>query len=170
MNSSREFKRILGDRFRDVKENYRKVNTMLGDIVKVTPSSKMVGDMAIFMTQNGLTPENIVKKGANLAFPDSAVSYFSGMMGQPAWGFPKDLQKVVLKGKQAVACRPGELLEPVDFEAVKREMLEFDSDPSDRAVISYCLYPKVSGTINGIRRSTAASPALAATYFSTDCP
>ena len=65
------------------------------------------------------------------------------MMGQPAWGFPKDLQKVVLKGKKAVACRPGELLEPVDFEAVKKEVLEFDPDPSDRAVISYCLYPKV---------------------------
>ena len=133
----------LGERFQDVKENYRKVNAMLGDIVKVTPSSKMVGDLAIFMTQNDLTPENIVEKGADLAFPDSAVSYFSGMMGQPAWGFPKELQKVVLKGKKAVACRPGELLKPVDFAAVKREMQEFDPDPSDRAVISYCLYPKV---------------------------
>ncbi|MEA5041649.1 MAG: pyruvate carboxylase [Oscillibacter ruminantium] len=133
----------LGDRFQDVKENYRKVNEMLGDIVKVTPSSKMVGDLAIFMTQNNLNPENIVEKGGNLAFPDSAVSYFSGMMGQPAWGFPKELQKAVLKGKKAIVCRPGELLEPVDFEAVKKEMLEFDPDPSDRAVISYCLYPKV---------------------------
>jgi len=109
----------------------------------VTPSSKMVGDMAIFMTQNGLTAENIVQKGANLAFPDSAVSYFSGMMGQPAWGFPKDLQKVVLKGKEAITCRPGELLKPVDFQAVRKEMLEFDPEPADRSVISYCLYPKV---------------------------
>ena len=62
------------------------VNQMLGDIVKVTPSSKMVGDMAIFMVQNDLTPENIVERGATLAFPDSVVSYFEGMMGQPAWG------------------------------------------------------------------------------------
>ena len=67
---------------------------MLGDIVKVTPSSKMVGDLAIFMTQNDLTPDNIVEKGRDLAFPDSAVSYFSGMMGQPAWGFPKELRKL----------------------------------------------------------------------------
>lgn len=133
----------LGGRFLEVKENYRVVNEMLGDIVKVTPSSKMVGDMAIFMTQNGLTPETIVEKGEGLAFPDSAVSYFSGMMGQPAGGFPKDLQKVVLKGKEPITCRPGELLPPVDFEAKKREMRAFDPDPSWRAVLSYCLYPKV---------------------------
>ena len=133
----------LGSRFTEVKENYRKVNEMLGDIIKVTPSSKMVGDLANFMTQNDLTPETIVEKGENLAFPDSAVSYFSGMMGQPAGGFPKDLQKVVLKGKEPITCRPGELLEPVDFEAKKREMAAFDPDPSWRAVLSYCLYPKV---------------------------
>ena len=88
----------LGDRFVEVKENYRKVNEMVGDIVKVTPSSKMVGDLAIFMTQNNLTPENIVEKGESLAFPDSVVSYFSCMMGQPAGGFPKELERVVLKG------------------------------------------------------------------------
>ena len=133
----------LGGRFLEVKENYRVVNEMLGDIVKVTPSSKMVGDLAIFMTQNGLTPETIVEKGEGLAFPDSAVSYFSGMMGQPAGGFPQALQKVVLKGKKPIACRPGELLPPVDFEAKKREMTAFDPDPSWRAVLSYCLYPKV---------------------------
>ena len=133
----------LGSRFTEVKENYRKVNEMLGDIIKVTPSSKMVGDLAIFMTQNDLTPETIVEKGENLAFPDSAVSYFSGMMGQPAGGFPKDLQKVVLKGKEPITCRPGELLPPVDFEAKKREMASFDPDPTWRAVLSYCLYPKV---------------------------
>ena len=133
----------LGSRFQEVKENYRVVNQMLGDIVKVTPSSKMVGDMAIFMTQNDLTPETIVEKGEGLAFPDSAVSYFSGMMGQPAGGFPKDLQKVVLKGKEPITCRPGELLPPVDFEAKKKEMQSFTPDPSWRAVLSYCLYPKV---------------------------
>jgi len=133
----------LGSRFKEVKENYRVVNNMLGDIVKVTPSSKMVGDLAIFMTQNNLTPETIVEKGENLAFPDSAISYFSGMMGQPAWGFPKDLQKVVLKNKPAITCRPGELLPPVDFDAKKKEMLSFDPEPSWRAVLSYCLYPKV---------------------------
>ena len=133
----------LGDRFLEVKENYRVVNQMLGDIVKVTPSSKMVGDLAIFMTQNNLTPENIVERGDALAFPDSAVSYFSGMMGQPEGGFPEDLQRVVLKGKEAITCRPGELLKPVDFDAVREELKAYDPDPSWRSVISYCLYPKV---------------------------
>lgn len=133
----------LGSRFTEVKENYRKVNELLGDIVKVTPSSKMVGDLAIFMTQNNLTPENIVEKGESLAFPDSAVSYFSGMMGQPAGGFPKDLQRVVLKGKQPITCRPGELLPPVDFEEKKKELAAIEPNPTWRAVLSYCLYPKV---------------------------
>jgi len=133
----------LGSRFTEVKENYRVVNEMLGDIVKVTPSSKMVGDMAIFMTQNGLTPENIVEKGEGMAFPDSAVSYFSGMMGQPAGGFPKDLQRVVLKGKDPITCRPGELLPPVDFEEKRRELEQFSPNPSWRKILSYCLYPKV---------------------------
>ena len=91
----------LGDRFEDVKEMYKQVNDMLGDLVKVTPSSKMVGDMAIFMVQHDLTPENILEKGADLSYPDSVISYFKGMMGQPAWGFPEELQKIVLKGEKA---------------------------------------------------------------------
>ena len=133
----------LGPRFQEVRENYKVVNDMLGGIVKVTPSSKMVGDMAIFMTQNNLTPENILEKGESLAFPDSAVSYFSGMMGQPPFGFPKDLQKVVLKGREPITCRPGELLAPVDFGEKRRELEKLEPDPSWRDVLSYCLYPKV---------------------------
>ena len=133
----------LGHRFLDVKENFKVVNDMLGDIVKVTPSSKMVGDLAIFMTQNDLTPENIVERGESLAFPDSVVSYFKGMMGQPAWGFPEDLQKVVLKGEKPLTGRPGEELPPIDFEAVRKEIEQFQPDPTWRDVLSYCLYPKV---------------------------
>ena len=95
------------------------VNEILGDIVKVTPSSKMVGDLAIFMVQNDLTAENIVERGKSLAFPDSVVSYFKGMMGQPPSGFPKDLQAVVLKGEEPIDCRPGDLLPPVDFDALE---------------------------------------------------
>ena len=135
----------LGHQFEDVKEMYKAVNDMLGDIVKVTPSSKMVGDLAIFMVQNSLTPDNIVEKGAALTFPDSVVSYFKGMMGQPAWGFPEDLQKVVLKGEAPITCRPGELLPPVDFEAVEKKMRAFMGDDriNRRAMVSYCLYPKV---------------------------
>ncbi len=135
----------LGSRFNEVKEMYKTVNDMLGDLVKVTPSSKMVGDLAIFMVQNDLTPENIVERGEALTFPDSVVSYFKGMMGQPAWGFPPELQKVVLKGEKPITCRPGELLEPIDFERVRREMKRFMGDDTInmRAILSYCLFPKV---------------------------
>ena len=133
----------LGHQFDAVKEMYRSVNTMLGDIVKVTPSSKMVGDLAIFMVQNDLTPDNILEKGEALPFPDSVVSYFKGMMGQPAWGFPEDLQKMVLKGETPITCRPGELLPLVDFAKAREEVEKFYPAASDRTVVSWCLYPKV---------------------------
>ncbi len=135
----------LGSRFSEVKEMYAVVNKMLGGLVKVTPSSKMVGDLAIFMVQNDLTPENICEKGKSLAFPDSVVAYFKGMMGQPAWGFPEELQKVVLKGEEPITCRPGEILPPVDFDAVRKEMKRFTGDEELNMVhlVTYCLYPKV---------------------------
>ena len=134
----------LGHKLKEVKDMYKTVNQMLGDIVKVTPSSKVVGDLAIFMVQNDLTPENIVERGANMDFPDSTVSYFEGMMGQPEGGFPEDIQKVVLKGKEPITCRPGELLEPEDFEAIRRKLQEeLGLEGTDREVISYAIYPKV---------------------------
>ena len=133
----------LGSQFEGVREMYRQVNTMLGDIVKVTPSSKMVGDLAIFMVQNRLTPENILEKGEALTFPDSVVSYFKGMMGQPEGGFPPELQKLVLKGEQPITCRPGSLLEPVDFDAARKTVEQFQPGAKDRTVLSWCLYPKV---------------------------
>ena len=133
----------LGHRFDDVKEMYRTVNDMLGDIIKVTPSSKMVGDLAIFMVQNDLTPENIVERGESLAFPDSVVSYFKGMMGQPPCGFPEDLQRVVLKGEKPITCRPGELLPPVDWDVVRTEVQKYTPEPTRRGLISYAMYPKV---------------------------
>ena len=134
----------LGHKFQEVKEMYQEVNQMLGDIVKVTPSSKAVGDMAIFMVQNDLTPENILEKGRNLDYPDSIVSYFEGMMGQPEGGFPEDLQKLILKDKKPITCRPGELLEDEDFDYIKLGIQKyFDLEGTDREVISYAMYPKV---------------------------
>ena len=134
----------LGHKFEEVKDMYKAVNEMLGDIVKVTPSSKAVGDMAIFMVQNDLTPENIYEKAAGIDFPDSIVSYFEGMMGQPEGGFPEKLQKLVLKDKPAITCRPGELLPPEDFEAIRKYLREeLELEGTNREVISYALYPKV---------------------------
>lgn len=134
----------LGHRFDEVKEMFSTVNDMLGDIIKVTPSSKAVGDMAIFMVQNDLTPDNILEKGKNMDFPDSIVSYFEGMMGQPEGGFPKELQKIVLKDREAITVRPGELLPPEDYDAIKAHLNEtFGIDATDQDVMSYVMYPKV---------------------------
>ena len=134
----------IGYKFDEVKDMYVKVNKMLGDIVKVTPSSKVVGDLAIFMVQNDLTPENIVEKGANFDFPDSAVTYFEGMMGQPEGGFPAELQKIVLKDRKAITCRPGELLDPEDFGAIKDHLVnDLGLKGTDQEQVSYAMYNKV---------------------------
>lgn len=134
----------LGHKFKEVKEMYRSVNKMVGDIIKVTPSSKMVGDMSIFMVQNELTPENIFEKGKSLDYPDSVITYFKGMMGQPYGGFPEDLQKLVLKNEKPITVRPGLLLEDEDFES-HREYLKgiMDREPTEYDLTSYALYPKV---------------------------
>ncbi len=134
----------LGHKFEEVKAMYKTVNEMLGDIVKVTPSSKAVGDMAIFMVQNELTPENIYDKAKDIDFPDSIVSYFEGMMGQPEGGFPERLQNLVLKGKKPITCRPGELLPDEDFDAIKKHLCEdLELEGTEQEIISYALYPKV---------------------------
>ena len=134
----------LGDRWDEVKEMYQRVNVMFGDIVKVTPSSKVVGDMALFMVQNDLTEEDVLTKGKTIDFPDSVIELFSGYLGQPTGGFPKELQEVILKGKKAITVRPGELLEPVDFAALTEELTkEMGRTPSNQDVLAYALYPKV---------------------------
>ena len=134
----------LGHKFQDVKDMYKTVNEMLGDIVKVTPSSKAVGDMAIFMVQNDLTPDNIYEKAADIDFPDSIVSFFEGMMGQPVGGFPEKLQKLVLHGKEPITCRPGELLPDEDFDGIKQMLREKHGlEGTEQEALSYALYPKV---------------------------
>lgn len=134
----------LGHRFDDVKMMYKDVNEMLGDIVKVTPTSKVVGDMAIFMVQNDLTKENIYDNGKDMSFPDSMKSYFQGMMGQPMGGFPEKLQNLVLKGELPIKCRPGELLEPENFEKIEEYLVEkYNIKPKRKDLLSYALYPKV---------------------------
>ena len=134
----------LLDRWDDCKEMYHKVNMLFGDIVKVTPSSKVVGDMAMFLVKNNLQPEDVFTRGEELAFPESVVGMFKGMLGQPYQGWPEELQKIILKGEQPITCRPGELLEPVDFE-LEREKLEekVGHKVDDKALISYILYPHV---------------------------
>ena len=138
-----------GEHFEEIKALYKEANELLGNIVKVTPSSKAVGDLAIFMFQNGLNKDNILTEGADLSYPESIVEYFKGMMGQPEGGFPKELQKIVLKGQEPITVRPGSLLPPADFEAIKKDLCtrydlsEFDEESIMQKAISYALYPKV---------------------------
>ena len=135
--------------FESIKALYKDANDLLGNIVKVTPTSKAVGDLAIFMFKNGLTKENILTAGAGLSYPDSVVSYFQGMMGQPYGGFPKELQKIVLKDIEPLTDRPGKSLPPVDFESIKKHLVEKynygdkSEEVMNQKAISYALYPKV---------------------------
>jgi pyruvate carboxylase len=134
----------LSGRWDEVKDMYSRVNQLFGDIVKVTPSSKVVGDMALFMVQNKLTEEDVLTRGATLDFPDSVVELFEGYLGQPYGGFPEELQRVILKGKKPLEVRPGELLEDVDFKAVRDELFkELGRPVTSFDVIAYALYPKV---------------------------
>lgn len=137
------------DQFEDIKKLYKDANELLGNITKVTPSSKVVGDMAIFMLKNGLTKENIFEVGKELSYPDSVVDYFKGMIGQPEGGFNPELQKMVLKGAEPITVRPGSLLPAVDFEEIENhlrttfDMSRFAPKDMECKVISYALYPKV---------------------------
>lgn len=134
----------LEERWDEVKQMYARVNRMLGDIVKVTPSSKMVGDLALFMVQNDLTEEDLRQRGDKMDFPSSVVDFFMGYMGQPQGGFPEWLQKIVLKGKEPLHGRPGELLPPFDFEQARKDLEERLNRPvKERDLVSYALYPQV---------------------------
>jgi len=134
----------LLDRWEECKEMYHKVNLLFGDIVKVTPSSKVVGDMAMFLVKNNLQPEDVFTGGDELTFPESVVGMFKGMLGQPYQGWPAELQKIILKGEEPITCRPGELLEPVDFEAERKKAEAKVGHPvNDKDLMSFILYPHV---------------------------
>ncbi|WP_077617689.1 pyruvate carboxylase [Bacillus sinesaloumensis] len=134
----------LGSRWEEVKEMYRRVNEMFGDIVKVTPSSKVVGDMALYMVQNNLTEDDIYERGDSLDFPDSVVELFEGYLGQPHGGFPRELQRIILKGREPITVRPGELLESVNFSEIKETLAHsLNREVTNKEMVSYALYPKV---------------------------
>ncbi|RYE24552.1 MAG: pyruvate carboxylase [Sphingobacteriales bacterium] len=134
----------LGDKFEDIKLMFAEVNDMFGDIVKVTPSSKVVGDMAQFMVANNLTRENVMTKGENISFPESVQQFFQGGIGQPEGGFPKELQSIILKDKQPFTDRPNIHLPPVDFDKELKEFqTQFGEDLTILDFLSYKFYPKV---------------------------
>ncbi|WP_029035584.1 pyruvate carboxylase [Salinimicrobium terrae] len=138
----------LADRFHEITEMYSKVNKLFGDIIKVTPSSKVVGDMAQYLVSNNLSIEDVLEKGEDISFPQSVKSFFRGDLGQPYGGFPEKIQKIVLKDEKPYTERPNAHLEPIDFE---KEFAEFEKtfgegmgrDVEITDFLSYKLYPKV---------------------------
>ncbi|WP_420862993.1 pyruvate carboxylase [Algirhabdus cladophorae] len=135
----------LEDRWHEVAQTYADVNHMFGDIVKVTPSSKVVGDMALMMVAQNLTREDVEGKDTEVSFPDSVIDMMRGNLGQPPGGWPKAIQKKILKGEKPSTKRPGELLESVDLEAIRAELSDqFDgAEIDDEDLNGYLMYPKV---------------------------
>ena len=135
----------LEHRWTEVSKAYADVNKLFGDIVKVTPTSKVVGDMAIMMVANDLTPANVADAAHDTAFPESVVALFKGELGFPPDGLPADLSRKVLKAEPPVAYRPGDQLPPVDLEAFRTKAAEEAGMPLDDAQLASALmYPKVA--------------------------
>ncbi len=138
----------LEDKFPEVTKMYGEVNKLFGDIIKVTPSSKVVGDMAQYMISNGLTVKDIEERGGDISFPESVKSFFRGDLGQPVGGFPEKLQKIVLKDEKPYSSRPNAQMEPIDFDkefkAFKRKFNKgMGRELKMTDFLSYKLYPKV---------------------------
>jgi len=138
----------LEDKFPEVTKMYSEVNQLFGDIVKVTPSSKVVGDMAQYLISNNLSIQDVLEKGDTMSFPQSVISFFKGDLGQPVGGFPKKIQELVLKGEKPYTERPNAHLEPIDFDTELEDFNRIFSKGMGRDLeitdfLSYKLYPKV---------------------------
>ncbi|MEL6356300.1 MAG: pyruvate carboxylase, partial [Bacteroidota bacterium] len=134
----------LEDQFETIKANYQAANELFGNLIKVTPSSKVVGDMAMFMTSNSLSKEDVLRDGDKLDFPDSVKSLMRGDLGQIEGGFPTSIQKMVLKGETPYTDRPNAHLAPVDFKVAEQEYAaQFGELKHQRDLLSHQLYPKV---------------------------
>lgn len=143
----------LGDQFEEVKKSYREANLLLGDIIKVTPSSKVVGDLAQFMVQNKLTADAVLEKAEELSFPKSVVEFLQGSIGTPHGGFPEPLRSKVLKDMPRIEGRPGESMPPLDFDKLKKDLKESHPNINDRDVMSAALYPAVTEEFLHFRES-----------------
>ncbi|KAK4982567.1 pyruvate carboxylase [Elasticomyces elasticus] len=133
----------LGAQWAQTKKAYEQANDILGDIVKVTPTSKVVGDLAQFMVSNNLSYDDVLKKADQLDFPSSVLEFFEGLMGQPYGGFPEPLRTQALRDRRKMDKRPGLYLEPMDFDAIRNTLKEKFGGASETDVASYAMYPKV---------------------------
>ncbi|HWB10710.1 MAG TPA: pyruvate carboxylase [Pirellulales bacterium] len=156
----------LGSRWHDICRTYAEVNGLFGDIVKVTPSSKAVGDMALFLIANNLSVDDVLKSDRELSFPESVVDLLAGRMGQPPGGFPPEVQKRVLRGQKPIEGRPGESLPPADFAKPAAELKKrLGREPSRRDVVSYLIYPRVVSEFLGHRENYGETSILPTPVF-----
>jgi pyruvate carboxylase len=133
----------LGAQWAETKKAYEQANALLGDIVKVTPTSKVVGDLAQFMVSNKLSFDDVQKRAAELDFPGSVLEFFEGLMGQPYGGFPEPLRTNALRGRRKLDKRPGLFLEPLDLLQIKKDIHAKWGSVTECDVASYAMYPKV---------------------------
>ncbi len=160
----------LGHRWHEVEQTFAEVNQLFGDIVKVTPSSKVVGDMTLFLMAKEMKPADVLKldEHHDVSFPNSVVEMFSGVLGVPPDGWPRKLQKIILRGESPVKGRPSENLAPVDF-AAEKESLEKKTGHavSNEDLLSYLLYPEVFSKFDKFRQTysdVSVLPTLAFFY------
>ena len=143
----------LARRWHEVAKTYRAANDVFGDIIKVTPSSKVVGDMALMMVSQGLTPADVLDPEREVAFPASVVEMLHGDLGQPPGGWPPALQAKALKGAEPITVRPGSLLEDVDLPANRNDAQVRCGRPvDDNELASFLMYPKVFTDFDALSR------------------
>lgn len=157
----------LGEKWLLTKEKYKVANKLLGDVVKVTPTSKVVGDLAQFMVSNNLTEEDVIKLAPELDFPGSVLDFMEGLMGTPYGGFPEPLRSNMLGNKRAkLDKRPGLTLPPIDFVKVKQELVSRYGDNIDECdIASYVMYPKVYEDFRAIVEKYGDLSVLPTRYF-----
>jgi pyruvate carboxylase len=133
----------LGARWREILRTYADVNRLFGDIVKVTPSSKVVGDMTLYLVANNLKAADVLDEKRELSFPKSVVELMEGRLGQPHGGWPKKVQQAILKGKKPLKGRPADALPAVKFDEVRSELKgKIKLTPTDQDLMSYLMYPR----------------------------
>jgi pyruvate carboxylase len=156
----------LETRWPEVVRMYAEVNRLFGDVIKVTPTSKVVGDMALFMVANNVTAADVLNGVRELAFPESVVEFLEGRLGQPPGAFPKKLQQRVLRGRKPLRGRPGAYLASADFDKTRDDLQKrFKHAVNDQELVSYLLYPRVVPEYVEHQRNYSDTSVLPTTVF-----
>jgi len=156
----------LGTQWTEIKQKYIEANELCGRIVKVTPSSKVVGDFAQWMTSNGFSKKDVLERAETLDFPSSVVEFFQGYLGQPTGGFPEPLRTAIIRNKKRIDGRPGASMEPLDFKKIKAELRsKFGKHITDADVTSYVMYPKVFEEYQGFLEKYGDLSVIPTRYF-----